>query len=67
MSPDGWEYNEIRVFRLSLQSCLTVQPCPQDSLGKNTEVSCHALLQRISWDWTHVFSVCYIGKWVLYH
>ena len=38
----------------SLQSCLTVQPhrrqptrllCPWDSLGKNTGVGCHFLLQ----------------------
>ena len=40
----------------SLQSCLTLRPhglqpamllCPEDSPGKNTEMGCHALLQRM--------------------
>ena len=41
----------------TLQSCLTVRPhrwqptrllCPQDSLGKNTGVGCHFLLQQMA-------------------
>ena len=44
------------VHAKSLQSCLTLQPhglqpawllCPWDSLGKNTGVGCHSLLQGI--------------------
>ena len=40
--------------------------CPWNSLGKNTGVDCHALLQGIfpTRDWTHVSC---IGRWILYH
>ena len=56
------------------QSCLTVRPfglqparllCPWDSLGKNTRVGCHALLQGIFWprDWTQ--ASCIAGRFFI--
>ena len=48
--------DNLRVCAESLQSCLTLRPhglqpamllCPEDSPGKNTEMGCHALLQRM--------------------
>ena len=43
--------------------------CPWDSPGKNTGVTCHALLQRYSWprDRNLVSFMSCIGRWVLYH
>ena len=43
--------------------------CPWDSLGKNTGMGCHALLQGIfwPWDWTHVSYISCTGRWVLIH
>ena len=66
-----------RVCAKSLQSCPTLVQfyglqlsrllCPWDSLGKNTGVACHALLQGIKGLNPYLLHRICAGKQVLYH
>ena len=68
-----------RTFRMCTLSCdrLCVTPwlqpsrllCPWDSLGKNTGVGCHFLLQEIfpTRDGIHPSYISCTSRWVLYH